>query len=288
MRQLVSAVGFLHSKRIVHRDLKPENILFESEDSNARLRLVDFGFARLLPTCVEQQLKTPCFTLQYAAPEVLDLGDTLPEYNEQCDLWSLGVVLFTMLSGQVPFHARSKTESATEIMQRIRKAEFSFEGDAWRAVSVEAKQLINGLLTVDPKKRLSMQELSRHAWLHSSSASLTTPLQTPNVLPSFAGETFNETLQAFLTANRDGFHLMEVDAAPLMKRRGLKRQSAEKEANDKASKRVAAFETVPEEHSTGSTTNRPSSLGMISPDPMMNYRIPPAGTIRETRGSDSS
>ncbi|RCN31018.1 kinase domain protein [Ancylostoma caninum] len=286
MRQLVSAVGFLHSKRIVHRDLKPENILFESEDCNARLRLVDFGFARLLPACVEQQLKTPCFTLQYAAPEVLDLGDTLPEYNEQCDLWSLGVILFTMLSGQVPFHARSKTESATEIMHRIRKAEFSFEGDAWRAVSLEAKQLINGLLTVDPKKRLSMQELSRHAWLHSS-ASLETPLQTPNVLPSFAGETFNETLQAFLTANRDGFHLMEVDAAPLMKRRGLKRQSAEKEANDKASKRVAAFETVPEENST-SSTHRPTQLGMMTPDVMMNYRIPPAGTIRDTRGSDSS
>ncbi|VDM55126.1 unnamed protein product [Angiostrongylus costaricensis] len=219
-----------------------QNILFESEDSTAQLRLVDFGFARLLPACVEQQLKsvyrkmTPCFTLQYAAPEVLDLGDTLPEYNEQCDLWSLGVILFTMLSGQVPFHARSKTESATEIMQRIRKAQFSFEGEAWRAVSAEAKQLINGLLTVDPKKRLSMQELSQHVWLNSA-ASLETPLQTPSVLPSFAGETFNETLQAFLTANRDGFYLMDVDAAPLMKRRGLKRQSGEKEENNKASKR---------------------------------------------------
>ncbi|KJH51815.1 kinase domain protein [Dictyocaulus viviparus] len=242
MRQLVSAVGYLHAKRIVHRDLKPENIIFESEDSMARLRLVDFGFARLLPTCVEQQLKsvyrkmTPCFTLQYAAPEVLDVGDTLPEYNEQCDLWSLGVVLFTMLSGQVPFHARSKAESATEIMQRIRKAQFSFEGEGWRAVSAEAKQLINGLLTVDPKKRLSMKELSQHVWLHSS-ASLETPLQTPNILPSSAGETFNETLQAFLTANRDGFHLMDVDAAPLMKRRGLKRQSTEKEENERTSKR---------------------------------------------------
>ncbi|KHJ85317.1 hypothetical protein OESDEN_14960 [Oesophagostomum dentatum] len=144
-----------------------------------------------------------------------------------------------MLSGQVPFHARSKTESATEIMQRIRKAEFSFEGDAWRAVSSEAKQLINGLLTVDPKKRLSMQELSRHAWLNSS-ASMETPLQTPSVLPSFAGK-----------------------------------------------HKVAAFETVPEEHSTASTP-RPTQLGMISPDVMMNYRIPPAGTIRDTRGSDSS
>uniref|UniRef100_A0A1I7WFS7 Protein kinase domain-containing protein n=1 Tax=Heterorhabditis bacteriophora TaxID=37862 RepID=A0A1I7WFS7_HETBA len=291
-----------------------QNILFESEDSNARLRLVDFGFARLLPTSVEQQLKsvyrkmyadltaqlttkrmqssgpTPCFTLQYAAPEVLDVGDTLPEYNEQCDLWSLGVVLvnlfFTMLSGQVPFHARSKTESATDIMERIRKAEFSFEGEAWRAVSAEAKQLINGLLTVDPKKRLSMQELSNHAWLHSA-ASLETPLQTPSVLPSFAGETFNETLQAFLTANRDGFHLMEVTAAPLMKRRGLKRQSGEKGGCEKGSKRASTFETVLEESAQGTTTTRPTSLGMSS-DVMMNYRIPPPGTIRETRGSDSS
>ncbi|KHJ95561.1 kinase domain protein [Oesophagostomum dentatum] len=67
MRQLVSAVGFLHSKRIVHRDLKPENILFESEDSSARLRLVDFGFARLLPTCVEQQLKS-VYRKMYAKP----------------------------------------------------------------------------------------------------------------------------------------------------------------------------------------------------------------------------
>ncbi|KAJ1354608.1 putative ribosomal protein S6 kinase alpha-2 [Parelaphostrongylus tenuis] len=291
MRQLVSAVGYLHSKRIVHRDLKPENILFESDDPNAQLRLVDFGFARLLPACVEQQMKsvyrkmTPCFTLQYAAPEVLDLGDTLPEYNEQCDLWSLGVVLFTMLSGQVPFHARSKTESATEIMERIRKAQFSFDGEAWKAVSVDAKQLINGLLTVDPKKRLSMQELSHHVWLNSA-ASLETPLHTPNVLPTFAGETFNETLQAFLTANRDGFYLMDVDAAPLMKRRGLKRQSAEKEENDKASKRAVAFDPVPEEH-VMVETSRPTSLKMTSPD-LMSFRVPPAGTIRETRGSDSS
>lgn len=103
--------------------------------------------------------RTPCFTLQYAAPEVLDVGDSQPEYNEQCDLWSLGVVLvsvlwsvlaqtrlfqFTMLSGQVPFHARSRQESATEIMQRICRAEFSFEGDAWTNVSAEGKNLITG------------------------------------------------------------------------------------------------------------------------------------------------
>uniref|UniRef100_A0A8R1I6I4 Ribosomal protein S6 kinase n=1 Tax=Caenorhabditis japonica TaxID=281687 RepID=A0A8R1I6I4_CAEJA len=284
MRQLVSAVKYLHDKRIVHRDLKPENILFESIDSSARLRLVDFGFARLLPNSMEQQLKTPCFTLQYAAPEVLDVGDSQPEYNEQCDLWSLGVVLFTMLSGQVPFHARSRQESATEIMQRICRAEFSFEGNAWSNVSQDAKNLITGLLTVDPKKRLSMQELTVHMWLKSS-ASLDTPLQTPSILPTSADETFNETLRAFLHANRDGFHLLDVAAAPLMKRRGIKRQSGDKDStgNSKSS-RVTQFECLPEEAEMEmqTSTSRPSNLGM------MNYREPNSGTIRETRGSDSS
>ncbi|CAD6184592.1 unnamed protein product [Caenorhabditis auriculariae] len=290
MRQLVSAVKYLHDKKIVHRDLKPENILFESEEKNARLRLVDFGFARLLPNSVEQQLKTPCFTLQYAAPEVLDVGDMQPEYNEQCDLWSLGVVLFTMLSGQVPFHARSRQESATEIMQRIRRAEFSFQGDAWTSVSQDAKDLITGLLTVDPKKRLSMHDLWTHAWLKS--ASMDTPLRTPSVLPTSADETFNETLRAFLHANRDGFHLLDVTAAPLMKRRGIKRQSGDKDAANGApatSKRMPQFECLPEEpvevssSESSAGTSRPTSLNMA----YEQYREP-TGAIRETRGSDSS
>ncbi|CAB3410761.1 unnamed protein product [Caenorhabditis bovis] len=289
MMQLVSAVKYLHDKKIVHRDLKPENILFENSEPSARLRLVDFGFARLLPNSMEQQLKsvqvyrkmTPCFTLQYAAPEVLDVGDTQPEYNEQCDLWSLGVVMYTMLCGQVPFHARSRQESATDIMQRICRAEFSFEGDAWKSVSQDAKDLITGLLTVDPNKRLSMHELNNHKWLVSSQ-SFDTPLQTPSILPSSADENFNETLRAFLHANRDGFHLLDVAAAPLMKRRGIKRQSGDKDTTG-SSKKIAQFEALPEEPvDMPTSTSRPTNLGM------MNYREPNSGTIRETRGSDSS
>lgn len=69
-----------------------QNILFENKDTQAKLRLVDFGFARILPSAAEH-LTTPCFTLHYAAPEVLESDDQLPQYNEQCDLWSLGVIL---------------------------------------------------------------------------------------------------------------------------------------------------------------------------------------------------
>uniref|UniRef100_A0AC34PXN5 Ribosomal protein S6 kinase n=1 Tax=Panagrolaimus sp. JU765 TaxID=591449 RepID=A0AC34PXN5_9BILA len=232
MAQLVNAVQHMHLKGVVHRDLKPENILFENETPDAKLRLIDFGFARVLPNSLEQ-LSTPCYTLQYAAPEVLELDDELPQYNQQCDLWSLGVILFTMLSGHVPFHAKTTTESANDIIARIRMAEFSFQETVWDSVSDSAKDLITGLLTVDPKKRLTLAHLARHPWLSSiNDFGTVRELQTPTILPSTADDTFNETINAFLTANRDGFQLMDVETAPLLvKRRGLKRRS---ENNDKS------------------------------------------------------
>uniref|UniRef100_A0A183CHC8 non-specific serine/threonine protein kinase n=1 Tax=Globodera pallida TaxID=36090 RepID=A0A183CHC8_GLOPA len=150
MAQLVAAVKHMHDRDIVHRDLKPENILFERDQPGhvaPKLRLVDFGFARILPrpsssSTVAQSLITPlCGTLHYAAPEVLDIEDELPQYNQQCDLWSLGVILFTMLSGKVPFHAKSQAESAADIIARIRAADFSFLDPVWTMVSQSAKDL---------------------------------------------------------------------------------------------------------------------------------------------------
>uniref|UniRef100_A0A1I8B3A1 non-specific serine/threonine protein kinase n=1 Tax=Meloidogyne hapla TaxID=6305 RepID=A0A1I8B3A1_MELHA len=241
MTQLVSSLRHMHSKDIVHRDLKPENILFASSESgNYSLRLVDFGFARILPSTMRgnsgsfsstKNLITPlCGTLHYAAPEVLEIEDELPQYNQQCDLWSLGVVLFTLLSGKVPFHAKSQAESAADIIARIRKAEFSFEGPVWAMVSEPAKDLITGLLTVDPTRRLSLAQVARHPWLDSaktpeSSAYTATELPTPTILPRSADETFNATISAFISASREGFQLMDVSTAPLLvRRRGIKRQ----------------------------------------------------------------
>ncbi|VDK87126.1 unnamed protein product [Onchocerca ochengi] len=292
MKQLVSAVAYLHFRKVVHRDLKPENILFESNEPQAKLRLVDFGFARLLPSATEN-LMTPCFTLHYAAPEVLESDDQLLQYNEQCDLWSLGVILFTMLSGNVPFHARSKHESATDIMRRIRNAEFSFDAPQWRSVSAEAKTLITLLLTVDPTKRLSLDELQCHPWLLSAAAQNETPLQTPTTLlksQSHTEETFNETLNAFFNANREGFHLMEVTAAPLLvKRRGMKRKSFgsrepspgfEGTTNKRATV-IGPLETVPEVASP--ELSRPSLLFLQSSS--INYRNSESPTPRDTEDS---
>ncbi|EGW10220.1 Ribosomal protein S6 kinase alpha-5 [Cricetulus griseus] len=91
MRKLVSAVSHMHDVGVVHRDLKPENLLFTDENDNLEIKVIDFGFARLKPPD-NQPLKTPCFTLHYAAPELL----THNGYDESCDLWSLGVILVSL------------------------------------------------------------------------------------------------------------------------------------------------------------------------------------------------
>ncbi|KAI6207738.1 Ribosomal protein S6 kinase [Aphelenchoides besseyi] len=282
MNQLVSAVAHIHSRGVVHRDLKPENILFQSNDPNAELKLVDFGFARLLPNSLEQ-LNTPCFTLAYAAPEVLEMDDELPQYNQQCDIWSLGVILYTMLSGNVPFHFKNKNESATDIITRIRSADFEMTGPVWDCVSTTAKNLITGLLTVSPTKRLNMSQLVQHPWLkqceNGDSGSEVRELKTPAVLPERAGECFNETMNAFLNANRDGFQLMNVDTAPLLvKRRGMKRRSSSfssKKSGAGSTTTAQKLDAVPETNEmTCSTSKRPTTLNI--------------DMIEETNGTDQS
>jgi ribosomal protein S6 kinase alpha-5 len=114
-----------------------------SDDSE--IKIVDFGFARLKPE-KEQTMKTPCFTLHYAAPEVLRhaLGQDETGYDASCDLWSLGVILYTMLSGRAPFQARSREDSAAAIMARIKGGQFDFNGPEWEHVSPQAKNITKG------------------------------------------------------------------------------------------------------------------------------------------------
>ncbi|XP_007445484.1 ribosomal protein S6 kinase alpha-4-like, partial [Python bivittatus] len=162
--------------------LYSQNILYADESEGAPVKVIDFGFARLCPQN-SQPMQTPCFTLQYAAPEILQDGG----YDESCDLWSLGVILYTMLSGQVPFHSSqegSAASHAADIMHKIKEGQFSLEGEAWKNVSEEAKELVRGLLTVDPAKRLKMSNLRYSEWLQDGSALSSTPLMTPDILES--------------------------------------------------------------------------------------------------------
>lgn len=254
MRRLLSAVSYMHQSGVVHRDLKPENLLFADEGEDAPIKVIDFGFARLRPPEGAPPMQTPCFTLQYAAPELLrDSG-----YDEACDLWSLGVILYTMLSGQVPFQSKQKgmtSSHAADIMRKIKEGDFSLDGEAWRGVSEEAKELVRGLLTVDPVKRLKVSCLRENVWLQSGGALSTTPLMTPDILES-SGPTVrtyvNATFMAFNKGKREGFFLKSVENAPLAKRRKLKMTSSGAETRRSSS-------------SSGSSSSSCSSRSQTAP-----------------------
>ncbi|XP_014053347.1 ribosomal protein S6 kinase alpha-5 isoform X3 [Salmo salar] len=260
MRRLVSAVSHMHDVGVVHRDLKPENLLFTDESENSEIKIIDFGFARLKPPD-NQLLKTPCFTLAYAAPEILKYDG----YDESCDLWSLGVILYTMLSGQVPFQCQGKSlthTSAEEIMKKIKQGDFSFEGEAWRSVSQQAKDLIQELLTVDPDKRIKMCGLRYNAWLQDDSQLSSNPLMTPDILGSSTTVSVHTyvkaTFNAFNKCKREGFRLQTVDKAPLAKRRKMKKTSTSTETRSSSGESThsssSSSQTHQDTHSSSSSS----------------------------------
>uniref|UniRef100_A0A5F9CES9 Ribosomal protein S6 kinase n=1 Tax=Oryctolagus cuniculus TaxID=9986 RepID=A0A5F9CES9_RABIT len=163
---------------------------------------------------------------------------------------------YTMLSGQVPFqsHDRSLTcTSAVEIMKKIKKGDFSFEGEAWKNVSQEAKDLIQGLLTVDPNKRLKMSGLRYNEWLQDGSQLSSNPLMTPDILGSSGAAVHTcvkATFHAFNKYKREGFCLQTVDKAPLAKRRKMKKTSTSTETRSSSSESSHSSSS----HSHGKTT----------------------------------
>mmetsp|Transcript_66089 Transcript_66089/g.125059 ORF Transcript_66089/g.125059 Transcript_66089/m.125059 type:complete len:530 (-) Transcript_66089:177-1766(-) len=150
--QMLLAVNYIHTHGIVHRDIKLENFLYERKDTD-HLKLIDFGFSKIWQPNTKMALS--CGTLAYVAPEVLDKS-----YTSQCDLWSLGVVVFILLVGYMPFGG---TESHQ--VQMIRKGKYNMRPEAWKRVSKEANEFIAALLVVDPEKRMNAEAAINHAWL---------------------------------------------------------------------------------------------------------------------------
>ncbi len=109
LRQILSAMDTCHKKNIVHRDLKPENILFEGHSIESTVKVIDFGRSKLLqPT---QKIMERAGSLFYMAPEVL----LCKEYNQQCDIWSAGVILYLLLAGTPPFYAKTREETVQKV-----------------------------------------------------------------------------------------------------------------------------------------------------------------------------
>jgi serine/threonine protein kinase len=153
---IFDALIYCHSLNVVHRDVKPENLLFSSKDcSTAIIKVSDFGLARFIDA--ETLATTTCGTPGYVAPEVLEQQP----YKQACDFWSLGVVLFILLSGQPPFY----DEDNFELFEKIKKCEYDFKAPAWKTISNEAKDFISKLLVADPEQRLTGQAIMEHPWI---------------------------------------------------------------------------------------------------------------------------
>ncbi|KNC46086.1 CAMK/RAD53 protein kinase [Thecamonas trahens ATCC 50062] len=159
MVQLTDAVAYLHSVGIVHRDLKPENILFESTDDDASIKLTDFGLARILGAT--EVMTTLCGTPQYLAPEVIVSQASASGYDASIDVWSMGVILYIVLSGIPPFYEERKIPIYTQITQGM----ISFEAAVWATISPDAIDLVKALLTLDPRKRLPLRSIYTHPWI---------------------------------------------------------------------------------------------------------------------------
>jgi calcium-dependent protein kinase len=153
MRQILSAICYSHENYIVHRDLKPENILLDDKSEDRVLKIIDWGGARYFQK--NKKMTTISGTPYYIAPEVL-----CEVYDEKCDVWSCGVILYILLSGYPPFNG----ESDNDIMKAVKKGTYDFPNEEWDAVSFDCKSLIRGMLRYDPKNRLSAKDCLQHAW----------------------------------------------------------------------------------------------------------------------------
>ena len=151
--KLIEALKYLHSLRIIHRDLKLANLFLTDK---LELKLGDFGLAIKLSKEGERR-KTVCGTPNYIAPEILD-GKTGHSY--EVDIWSLGVIIYTLIIGKPPF----ETPNVKTTYKRVRMNAYSFPNDS--IISVAAKDLIQKILVIDPSKRLTLQEIQDHYFFH--------------------------------------------------------------------------------------------------------------------------
>eukprot|EP01038_Epipyxis_sp_PR26KG_P008076 gene8076-10939_t len=151
---LLGTLNYLHDNNIIHRDLKPENLLLNTKEDDANVILVDFGFAIEVDGF---NVNAPYGTPGYIAPEILE---NVP-YGKPIDLWSFGVILYILLGGYPPFF----DENQRALFRKIMRGSYEFHPDRWSHVSDEAKDLIRGLLTVNPLKRLTVDQAMNHSWV---------------------------------------------------------------------------------------------------------------------------
>lgn len=161
IKQVLNAVNFLHTNQIVHRDLKPENLLYLSKDLESDLVLADFGIAKMLDGKGES-LKTMAGSFGYAAPEVMRKEG----HGKPVDMWSMGVITYTLLCGYSPF----RSETLQDLIRECTDATVVFHERYWKDVSDDAKDFILRLINPSPDERWTSEQALNHIWLSGKNA----------------------------------------------------------------------------------------------------------------------
>ena len=156
--QLMSSVQYCHNQGICHRDLKPENLLYLNEggEKDNPIKVIDFGLSQIF---INRKLSTKVGTAYYVSPEILK-GD----YTEKCDIWSAGVILYILLSGDPPFNGPDDSS----IYSKIANMKYSFPQNKWNNISNEAKDLITHMICPEEERYNAIQVLN-HPWFKNSS-----------------------------------------------------------------------------------------------------------------------
>jgi len=155
---VLNTLKFLQVKNIAHRDIKPENIFLRSTENISDCILADFGFASV---CNGRSLSTYCGSAAYVAPEVVrTMTDSLQCYDYRCDCWSVGILAFEMLMGDIPFVGKDEKT----MLRHIRRGEFHIDEQRWNKLPRDARQVVEALLTVDEFSRPTASQALELSW----------------------------------------------------------------------------------------------------------------------------
>ncbi|CAL0306035.1 unnamed protein product [Lupinus luteus] len=167
MQQLAMGLQVLRSNNLIHRDLKPQNLLLSRNDESSVLKIADFGFARSLQP--RGLAETLCGSPLYMAPEIMQLQ----KYDAKADLWSVGAILFQLVTGKTPFTGNNQIQLLQNIMK---STELQFPSDN-QSLSTECKDLCQKLLRRNPVERLTFEEFFNHPFLSQKQPEQDEPLR---------------------------------------------------------------------------------------------------------------
>jgi calcium-dependent protein kinase len=204
MQQITGGIHYMHLKLVCHRDLKPENFLLQEEAplEKAGIKIIDFGASKRFRK--GHPMTTRVGTPFYVAPQVLQ-----GNYDQSCDVWSIGVIMYILLSGGPPFCGNNPDE----IVQQVMQGKYSFEHEFWEGISADAKNLIDKMLMYDPRERYSAGQVVDHVWIKDHAPSATNrPLQASQLknMRTFCGQ--NKLKKAAMEAIAKGMQDDQIKA----------------------------------------------------------------------------